>query len=241
VTWEQVEAEAAAILEAAAGHARVVGSAGIRMHCERARGAMEALSRPCKDLDLVVRSGARKTLRSALEKRGYVIDRDLLVAMEGQRFAFRHADTGLDIDVFVDKLAFCHTLELDGRWERHPTTLPVEDLLLQKLQVHEPTETDVMDAAVVLATHGVGSGDPERIDAGYVAGVLASDWGFHRDATANLDRVVQAAPQLGLAVDVGPLQEVIAGARKSMSWRMRARVGERMQWWEDVSEREDTY
>lgn len=239
MTWEQVEAEAAAILEAAAGHARVVGSAGIRMHCERARGLMDALSRPCKDLDLVVRSGARKVLRAALEERGYVIDRDLLVAMEGRRFAFRHAETGLDVDVFVDKLEFCHTLEVD--WDRHAMTLGIEDLLLQKLQVHEPTETDVMDAAVVLATHGVGSGHPEQIDAGYVAGVLAGDWGFHRDATANLDHIARAAPRLGLTVDVGPLQEAIEGARKSMAWRMRARVGERMQWWEDVSEREETY
>jgi hypothetical protein len=241
VTWERVEAEAAAILDAAAGRARLVGSTGIRMHCDRARAAMDALRRPCKDLDLVVRSDARKALRAALEERGYVVDRDLLVAMEGQRFAFRHADTGLDVDVFVDKLEFCHTLELHGRWERHPTTLPIEDLLLQKLQVHEMTETDVMDAAVVLATHEIGSGAPERIDAGYVAGVLAGDWGFHRDATANLDRVAQAAPQLGLTVDATPLQAAIEGARKSMSWRMRARVGDRMQWWEDVSEREATY
>ena len=37
------------------------------------------------------------------------------------------------------------------------------------------------------------------------------------------------------------LSEAIERARKSMSWRMRARVGERMQWWEDVNERVDTY
>ena len=33
----------------------------------------------------------------------------------------------------------------------------------------------------------------------------------------------------------------IERARKTMAWRMRARVGERMQWWEDVNERMDTY
>jgi hypothetical protein len=80
--------------------------------------------------------------------------------------------------------------------------------------------------------------------------VLAGDWGFHRDATANLDRVRDAAGRLvplsaERARRVGDaasaLGEAIAQARKSRGWRMRARLGERMQWWEDVNERVDTY
>ncbi len=46
------------------------------------------------------------------------------------------------------------------------------------------------------------------------------------------DHVAEAATALG---------EAIEDARKGMAWRMRARSGERMQWWEDVSERVDTY
>jgi hypothetical protein len=252
-SWGQIHA-AAADLVAAAGRedvtVRVVGSAGIRMHCAEAAAAMDAVERAAKDLDLVVRSSDRGRLRALLEARGYVVDRDLLVAMEGQRYAFRHPGHELDVDVFVERLEFCHTIELDGRWERHPTTIPIEDLLLQKLQVHELTDSDVVDAAVVLATHEVGpAGDPERIDRDYVAGVLAGDWGFHRDATANLDRVRAAGGRVGLSdartrrVEEGAaaLGDAIAQARKSMAWRMRARVGERMQWWEDVNERVDTY
>tara|TARA_B100000614_G_scaffold233264_1_gene228424 strand:- start:249 stop:359 length:111 start_codon:yes stop_codon:yes gene_type:complete len=30
-------------------------------------------------------------------------------------------------------------------------------------------------------------------------------------------------------------------APKSMSWKLRAKVGERMQWWQDVDDREGTY
>jgi hypothetical protein len=37
------------------------------------------------------------------------------------------------------------------------------------------------------------------------------------------------------------LREAIDAARKSRTWRLRARVGERMQWWEDVDDRRDTY
>ena len=253
-SWVQIHAEAAELVASAAEQGmtvRVVGSAGIRMHCAEALAAMDDVERAAKDLDVVVRSADRSRLRSLLEARGYVVDRDLLVAMEGQRFAFRHPERDLDLDVFVERLQFCHTIELDGRWERHATTIPIEDLLLQKLQVHELTDCDVIDAAVVLATHDVGeAGDDERIDRDYVAGVLAGDWGFHRDATANLDRVraaagrdvpLSAARVRRVNAAAAALGDAIAQAKKSMSWRMRARVGERMQWWEDVNERVDTY
>jgi hypothetical protein len=250
-TWPAIQTEAAELVASATERGitvRVVGSTGIRMHCAPARAAMDDAERASKDLDLVVRSGDRNALRSLLEARGYVVDRDLLVAMEGQRFAFHHPGLELGLDVFVERLRFCHTIELAGRWERHATTLGIEDLLLQKLQVHELTESDVVDAVVVLATHDVGTaGDPERIDRDYVAGLLAADWGFYRDATANLDRVRDAAgalaPHSADRVDEAAraLSEAIEDARKGMAWRMRARVGERMQWWEDVSEREATY
>lgn len=231
---------------------RIVGSTGIRLHCPDAAAAMDAVARPPKDIDLVVRHADRGKLRDWLELRGWMVDRDLLVAMEGERYAFHHPESGLDLDVFVEKLEFCHTIALDGRWEQNTTTIPIEDLLLQKLQVHDMEASDVVDAAIVLATHHVepGGADDEVIDCGYVAELLARDWGFHRDATANLERVRRAVPgEVALAGDGArrvedaavKLRETIDGTRKSMAWKMRARVGDRMQWWEDVSDRELTY
>lgn len=252
-SWQEIHREATELVASAAGTGatvRVVGSAGIRLHCPGVAAMMDEVERPAKDLDLLVRSGDRGKLRSMLEMRGYQIDRDLLVAMEGQRFAYHHPDIGLDVDVFVEKLEFCHTIELAGRWDLHGTTIPIEDLLLQKLQVHEPTECDVVDSAVLLATHPVGEGGVEEIDSGYVAAVLAHDWGFHRDATANLARVRESA---GREVRVSServrrirdaasqLSEALEASKKTMAWRIRARVGERMQWWEDVDERVETY
>jgi hypothetical protein len=256
--WTAIQHEASTLVADAAGRGitvRIVGSAGIRLHCADASAAMDLVDRRAKDLDLVVRAKDRSRLRDLLEARGYVVDRDVLVAMEGTRFAFSHPESGVDVDVFVDKLEFCHTIELGSRWERHPTTLPVEDLLLQKLQVHEPTVTDVLDAAAVLASHDVGDGaHAEEIDASYLAGLLARDWGFHRDATANLERVRATVAATGSAElrlpaesserarrGAAVLAEAIEEAPKSRGWRMRARIGERMQWWEDVSDREETY
>lgn len=251
-TWPELAAKAESLLDAAAAEGielRVVGSAGIHLHCHPAAVAIEQAERPCKDIDFIVRGGDRKRLRSMFEARGYEVDRDVLVASEGTRFTFTDPQTGIPVDVFVDKMEFSHTIDLGRRLELHERTIPIEDLLLQKLQVHDFTENDLTDTIALLATHEVGgAGDPERIDAGYVAGLLARDWGFHRTALGNLDRVEQrlgADPAVGGATEAGRaarlLREAIETEPKSRGWRMRARVGERMQWWNDVDDPHGAY
>jgi hypothetical protein len=248
--WAAVQ-QAAVELVAEAGARgvvlRLVGSTGIRLHCPPAAAALDRLRRPAKDIDLVCRHEDRTRLRRLLEEGGWQVDRDLLVAMEGRRYAFRHPGSGLELDVFVDKLEFCHTIQLRDRLARREVTVPVEDLLLQKLQIVKPTVTDRMDSQALLATHPVGNAaEPgEAIDAGYVAGLLARDWGFHRTATANLAALRSAPPGNGSGRLVGErvdaLLAAIQAAPKSVRWRARARVGERVQWWQDVDEREAVY
>jgi hypothetical protein len=248
--WAAVHDEAVALVAEAAARGqvlRLVGSTGIRLHCPPAAAALDRLGRPAKDIDLVCRHEDRKGLRRLLEDRGWRVDRDLLVAMEGRRYAFSHPERGLELDVFVDRMEFCHTIELRDRLAARELTVPVEDLLLQKLQIVRQTVTDRMDAAALLATHPVGeSGDPgEAIDPGYVAGLLARDWGFHHTATANLAALRDEVAGNGSAGTVRDRVDALLGAieaaPKSVRWRARARVGERMQWWQDVNEREAVY
>jgi hypothetical protein len=251
--WAAVDEAAVALVDEAGarGHLlRLVGSTGIRLHCPPAAAALDRLGRPAKDIDVVCRHEDRKGLRRLLEERGWEVDRDLLVAMEGRRFSFRHPASGLELDVFVDRLEFCHTIELRDRLTARQLTLPVEDLLLQKLQIVRQTVTDRMDAAALLATHPVAPGPApgadagEAIDAGYVAGLLARDWGFHHTATANLAALGEPAAGNGAATvaeRATALLAVIEAAPKSVRWRARARVGERMQWWQDVDDREAVY
>jgi hypothetical protein len=248
--WAAVHDEAVALVAEAAARGqvlRLVGSTGIRLHCPPAAAALDRLGRPAKDIDLVCRHEDRKGLRRLLEDRGWRVDRDLLVAMEGRRYAFSHPERGLELDVFVDRMEFCHTIELRDRLAARELTVPVEDLLLQKLQIVRQTVTDRMDAAALLATHPVGeSGDPgEAIDPAYVAGLLARDWGFHHTATANLaalrDEVAGNGSAGTVRGRVDALLGAIEAAPKSVRWRARARVGERMQWWQDVDEREAVY
>src|SRR5215469_847720 len=177
-SWAQLQDEAVALVAAAAEQGvtlRVVGSAGIRLHCPAPGPLMDRLGRAAKDIDFIVPQRHRKGMRKLLEGRGYVVDRDLLIAMEGARYSFEHPEHGTEIDVFVERLDFCHTIELRDRLIRHPVTIPIEELLMQKLQIIEMTTTDVMDASVLLATHETsGPGETpatvaEVIDTGHIA------------------------------------------------------------------------
>jgi hypothetical protein len=292
--WEELATEAAAIVAAAAERGvtlRVVGSAGIRLHCPAPGPLMDRLGRPAKDIDLIVPQRHRKGMRRLLEERGYMVDRDLLIAMEGARYSFEHREHGIQLDVFVERLDFCHTIQVAGRLSAHPVTIPIEELLLQKAQIVDMTTTDLIDAGVLLATHEVavageepaaagdtggparGTGPGERVDAIHIARLLAKDWGFHHTATRNLERIRRSvtaggtgpaggadpAEGTGPTVGAGPLIDVgeegiaqvqrgtgrlldaIAAEPKTLAWRMRDKIGERKQWWQDVDDREATY
>lgn len=243
MSWSDVTAEASELVHLAGERGltiRLLGSAGIRLHCEASASRMDELERPTKDVDVVIPNRDRGGVRALLEQQGYDLDRDMLVTAEGQRFLFRHPGTGLDVDVFVDRLAFCHTLDVRDRLASHPVTLPVEDLLLSKAQIVELTPNDVKDLVTLLSAHEVredDSDDPETLSATYVARVLARDWGFHHTVTRNLSRL--RGELADGRVDV--LTHAIEREEKSLKWRMRARVGERVQWYADVDEREATY
>ena len=63
---------------------------------------MQEIERPVKDIDLVVRSSDRGRLREMLEARGYEIDRDLLVAMEGRPLKPGNDISAEDFDLAID-------------------------------------------------------------------------------------------------------------------------------------------
>jgi len=171
--------------------------------------------------------------------------------MEGRRYSFTHPDRSIEVDVFVDRLDFCHVVQVGDRLGEHPFALPIETLLLSNLQVIEPTATDLMDTAAILLSHPVldGRSGPESMPAAAVAGVLTRDWGFHHTVTRNLDRLAGYAAALDLdegertplAAAVAALHAAIDAAPKTLAWRLRGRIGERMRWWQDVDEQQEAY
>jgi hypothetical protein len=227
---------------------RLTGSLAIHAHCPSRAPLLPAMGRrPYRDIDLIGYSKQKRQIAALFEERGYVLDPAIKQAQEFglKRFVYEHPASHLKADVFFDELEMAHTIAFQGRLELDTPTIAVTDLLLTKLQIHEITENDLIDCIVLLAEHDVGPAAPEVIDAGYVAGIMRKDWGFCYTTQRNLAKIGDALDRYPvLPPDVTgtvrqritTLGDVIEQAPKTQKWKLRARVGERVKWYEHVEE-----
>jgi len=233
--------------QAAGAPVRVLGSLGVSIHCPATAHLLPSFKRTYSDIDLAAYRRHAKDLTRILAGAGYVEDRQLAIDSEGRRGLYDHSSNGTHVDVFFDVLEFCHPIALAGRLERDSPTLPVADLLLSKLQIVKINEKDIIDAILLILEHPLVEGGDERdaLDAKRVAEACAAEWGLWRTLTYNLDKMIALA---GTYVQIDEEQRAIVGARigelrerlesepKPLAWRVRAKVGERRQWWTDVEE-----
>ena len=213
---------------------RLCGGAAVAHLCPSSRTPQ--LARPYKDVDLVALRRERQAVGALLEELGYLARAEFNLLTGGSRLLFWDGANGRQLDVLLDRFEMCHALDLTPRLAAHPVTLDPADLLLTKLQVRETNERDVKDALALIVD---AAPDVDR-----VADVLCEDWGWWRTATEVLERVVAGATTLG-GVDAERVREWAERLRrevdrrpKSLQWRLRARVGDRVRWYEQP---EDDY
>ena len=111
-----------------------------------------------QDLDLATQSSDRKQLTSFLTGRGYVGDKTFNALYGHKQLYFQSAETGRSLDVLVDRLHMCHTVEFKHRLGRMPVTLDLADLLLTKLQIVELNEKDAQDVLYLCSAYPVRDG-----------------------------------------------------------------------------------
>ena len=107
---------------------------------------------------------------------------------------------GVDLDVFIEQFKMCHELDLKGRIDDRPTTLPLAELLLTKLQVAELTDKDVRDCVALVLDHALTAGD-SGINVTRICAVISTDWGWFRTVTDNLAKVTAHVRGLGLSAE----------------------------------------
>jgi len=223
-----------AALEASDVTARALGGIGVALVCPAA-GA-EPLRRGYEDIDVVVARGDARRLGAAMHANGYRAD-DHFNAMHGRTRMLFYDPSDRHVDVFVGVFKLCHELDLGARLGYPGPSLPPADLLLTKLQIGQLNRKDVTDLLAVLHDHPLGSAE-QGIDVDYLTGLLAHDWGWWRTVTDNLVRVREL---LGAADDydavagvvrprLAELEQAIERRSKSLRWKARARVGDRVPW-----------
>jgi hypothetical protein len=251
----EIEAEARRVVEAAIAQrlrVRLMGGIGFLIQAPSAR--RPPYVRGYRDFDLVAHARDVAALRRLLEAEGYVGDK-LFNAIHGaQRLVYAARDGRWSIDIVIDQLVMSHTLELKDRLATDGLTLDLADLLLTKLQIWETNQKDIGDAVCLLADHPLAragrltaapgpDGSPAPIDLTRIRAVLGGDWGYCHTAERNLRAVGELAARQPVADAPYPVADQVAGllaeitaAPKSLGWKARASVGERVRWYETPEE-----
>ncbi|HUG30892.1 MAG TPA: hypothetical protein VMQ65_10320 [Candidatus Limnocylindria bacterium] len=243
-----LEAEVARIVDAverAGGQIRVLGSIAVALHCPDAKALLSSFDRTYADIDFAAYLDDSREIAAALAALGYEEDREVRITSEGRRAIFANPAIRLHLDVFYDRLEFCHVIPLAGRLDADRPTIPLAELILSKLQIVKLNEKDVVDTVLLLLDHDLGAGDDNVIDEGRIARLCTDDWGLWRTITMNLEKVralAEAYPQLDegqrarVVGATASLKRTIDATPKPLAWRLRDRVGDRRQWWTDVDE-----
>lgn len=171
---------------------------------------------------------------------GYAPNKTFNLFNGDSRLLFYDNAHGRQIDVFVGGFQMCHRLPITERLSREPLTLPLAELLLTKLQIVQLNEKDVRDICALILDHPFGENDAETINLPRVAQICAEDWGLWKTVTLSLKQ----AQDFGDAYDLAPeakativqrldlLRHALDDVPKSLKWKMRAALGEKVQWYE---------
>jgi hypothetical protein len=113
------------------------------------------------------------------------------------------------------------------------------------MQIVKINEKDIIDTLILLLEHPLGNNDRETINLERITRLCAQDWGLWRTVTMNLEKVAQLGQTYtGLGADdksklghqVNTALEKINLEPKTLSWKIRSKVGDRVKWYQDVDE-----
>jgi hypothetical protein len=231
---------------------RILGSLAYRLHCPENLELFDKMERDLTDIDFAVEMSQVKKIRDFLVEQGYVEDPKITMATEGMRYYLEHPETGLGVDLFVDELYFCHRIPFEGRLELDQPTIPTVDLLLEKMQIVEINLKDIKDTMVLLLEHDLHAqrNGRETIDLGYLTSLLRDDWGFYYTVTQNLEKTKRFLPQFDqlsgeqkavIERRIDEVLEAIEEAPKSRKWKLRAKVGTKKRWYQEVAAKESGF
>jgi len=244
----QFEAEATRIVNSAAEKGlilRLLGSLAFHLHCPGHANLQKQLGRAYTDIDCAGYHTQTSKMAALFSALGYAEDPEVNLYFAGQRSIFNNPSSGIHVDIFYDKLNFCHEINWVGRLEIETLTLPLAEMLLEKMQIIKINEKDIIDTIMLLLEHALGESDLETINIARISKLCALDWGLWRTVTMNLGKVAQLAQgyiELGAEEKKQVSQQVesalarINEEPKPLAWKVRAKVGDRVKWYQDVEE-----
>jgi hypothetical protein len=225
---------------------RIMGAVAIRLHAKGMLEQSDTLRRKITDIDFVGYSKQANKIEKLICDAGYdTVKAQITPGLLLNRLIFvSKKDPTRHIDVFLDELRMSHTIDYRGQLDRDFPTVSLAHLLLQKTQIVRINEKDIKDTLALLLEHAIGQNDKEMVDDRLIARTLANDWGFYYTVTTNLGKArafmetYQLSPEKKATIQerIGKLLQAIESEPKTFRWKVRARVGTKQKWYEEVEE-----
>ncbi len=207
----------------------LLGGVAIRVLCPSARDG-GPWQRSLADIDLATVPGERKATERLLREKGLEPEAHFNLMNGSERLRYLDED-GAHVDVFLGEMRLCHVIEWRKALGHEMTTLPVPELLLTKLQIVKIEEKDLGDLSALLQDQWPAvEADRKRLTR-----LVGQDWGLWKTSLLNLEILGRSDVAL-VASRAGDLAESWRSGPRSLKYRARAIVGERVRWYEEPEE-----
>jgi hypothetical protein len=223
---------------------RLIGGLAVKVHCPHANH--RALERERPDIDFVAGKADSRRLRDFLPAMGYAPNKTFNTLNGDRRQLYYDEARGRQIDVFIGDFEMCHKLPMADRLAVEPLTVPLAELFLSKAQIVELNHKDVLDLLALLLDHQIGNGDQETINVQIIADLCAKDWGLHTTVSMAFEKLQKIMTDGNVELDqaqtlvagrrLATIRQAMEAAPKTLAWKMRAKVGTRVRWYEEVEE-----
>jgi len=222
---------------------RIIGALAFHHHCPQFGWIQTKLNRVYTDIDFAGYGKQLKQIRELFVSLGYDEDVEInAFHAEGGRLIFNNPTNHIHVDVFMDRLDFCHPIPWKNRLEVDTPTIPLAELVLEKMQIVKINEKDIIDTIMLLREHEIAEDDVDHVNARRVAELCAGEWGLWRTTSMNLEKVRDYLPHFDLsdedrAIVAQRVAELLAAMNdypKGTRWRLRAKVGDKVKWYNEI-------
>ena len=234
---------------------KMLGGLAIKIHSLNEEEFAKRLGRSAEpgqeysDIDFATYYKSRDGVRRVMESLGYSKRPSTMSTSASQRQIYFHSKGWFYVDVFWDMLkAANHPINFRNRLAVDAVSIPLSDLLLEKLQIVSFSKKDMLDSLLLLKAHTVTVKEGlETISTDRVAHVLSKDWGFWYTVTTNLQGIKDHLKEMSvlttqeasdLSSKVEKLHDAANAVPKSLRWKLRAIIGPRKRWYNPVETEE---
>jgi len=221
---------------------RVMGGLAIFLKYPGYEELSNKIREPFSDIDLITRQRDIEKIETLFGELGFEQNRNFKILFGYQRRIF-YTPMDITVEVYLDDLHLCQELKISERLSLDYPTICATDLLLSKIQRVDLQDKDVFDILVLLANCGFSRKSCDNIDLEYISELCSKNWGWWKIFKINLKRLLDYNRELfgnqgegNIDINLKQIGHAIDSKKKSIGWKLRNIIGEKIKWYSYVEE-----